>query len=118
MSEDLTARPPFVNRRDWWVYTERKRGKSLTAIGSALGVTHTRVRQIVTRVERVLVERPNRVATEGRHWAPPPDTNRCRAITRDGDRCKLPAEPSSGDGLCGSHRYKQLHGHWPSAEAD
>jgi hypothetical protein len=105
-----------VNRRDWWVYTERKRGKSLTEIGSVLGVTHTRVRQIVTRVDRFLLEQPNRVARDGPGWQPPPDRYRCQAMTQDGDRCKMPAEPYGGDGLCWNHRYQVRHGRWPSAD--
>ena len=118
MGEGPTARPPYVNRRNWWVYTERKRGKSLTEFGSALGVTHTRVRQIVTKVDQCLLKQPNRVATDGPPWAPPPDNVRCRAMTRDGDRCKMPAEANGGDGFCWSHHHKVRHGRWPCADDD
>ncbi|MGH2534872.1 MAG: hypothetical protein ACRDJW_21640 [Thermomicrobiales bacterium] len=118
MSEVPRARPPYVSQRNWWVYTERMQGKSYSEIGEALDLTHTRIRQIVTRVDRFLLEQPNRRATDGPAWAPPPDRHRCRAITRDGDRCKMRAELGDSAGLCTNHRYKLRHGHWPRAMDD
>src|SRR5690349_11773498 len=100
MSEVPAARPPYVSQRNWWVYTERQRGRSYAEIGAVLHLTHTRIRQIVTRVDRSLLEQPDRLATEGPVWAPPADGHRCRAITRDGDRCKMRAESDLDDGLC------------------
>ena len=115
MTDLPDARPPYVSQRNWWIYTERMRGRSYTEIGTVLHLTHTRIRQIVTSVDRFLVEQPNRRATDGRLWALPPDRERCRAITRDGDRCKMRADRNEGDGLCWNHWFQRRHGHWPRA---